>query len=193
MLLVGTNHSDPEGYVRLKRLLTRFQPEEITFELEKAEYYSSFVLLPFLRAMSKVVNYDSKSSAQHLAKQLRVVGFELEAISQYRLSSLICGKMIRLTCIDAKTKVIDVLFPGWDTGPSSPRSSLYEVSPNISECLRKSLEFRDDFALSRLISYASNKSLHVGGLEHAFGNYHNLYEKLREKSIPVERIKLCDC
>lgn len=52
-------------------------------------------------------------------------------------------------------------------------------------------EARDDFAVDR-IAQMSGVVAHLGGLSHIFGNYDNLYEKLRIKGIPVERFKLID-
>ncbi len=53
------------------------------------------------------------------------------------------------------------------------------------------LETRDDCMLERILQQ-DGKIVHAGGLLHFFGDYHNLYEKLKERKVNVKRHKLID-
>lgn len=53
------------------------------------------------------------------------------------------------------------------------------------------LETRDNSMLERILQQ-KGRVVHAGGLLHFFGDYHNLYEKLKEQKVNVKRHKLID-
>jgi len=70
---------------------------------------------------------------------------------------------------------------------------IYHLPINLSNHNFSNFEVqrRDDAMLEQILSQPG-KVIHAGGIAHFFGNYHNLYERLKEKGLNVTRHKLIE-
>jgi uncharacterized protein YbaP (TraB family) len=49
---------------------------------------------------------------------------------------------------------------------------------------------RDKYSFEEIRKIDGEKILHVGGLNHIYGDYENLYERFKKEGFKVRRIKL---
>ncbi len=68
---------------------------------------------------------------------------------------------------------------------------LYYLPKDVQETLSFDVENRDDHMAKEILSF-DGVVFHSSGIEHVYGNYHNLYERLRKAKIPVERHMLIE-
>ena len=195
LYLVGTVHVDPYGASRLKKILHKLQPGFISIEATESPSTWGFERQTAMRYhLGRMVEGKDFFLGKGISCNDIHTGLAKEVIEE-------AGKQIQ----QLEEKPISWL----EHYTEGLYSNKYPVTPEQIE--RYGLFDRDSFASARIRKayldldgwwYAFSSStlgsllgerpnrriIHIGGLNHIFGNYHNLYEKLKDLN-PI-RIKL---
>ncbi len=142
-------------------------------EEEVDKYYKSFIsqIKPLLYTY-KALNEKFPSS------QKSITLFERGFIDQKFLNLLMDGSKDQVYTAQI---ILDFIY-----SLNCSKFELGDIACEISEAKK-----RDDMMIDKLLSL-DGLVLHFGGLEHFYGNYDNMYTKLKKKRVPVKRFKLVD-
>jgi hypothetical protein len=177
---IGTHHLDLKGYTRLSKLLLRLHPEHVGIE------YSSSIIQSVLEKESLVHSPISSSlyrmlqekmplvDASLLVSLVRCVGYEYLVAEKY---CTLYGAQLHL-CESNGGEILEMvdIFPvNKDTATYQQEvDKAYLEESSVSEV--QEMRERDAYAESILCTL-EGKIAYVGGMDHFFMDYHNLYRR----------------
>ncbi|QQG39438.1 MAG: hypothetical protein HYS81_03565 [Candidatus Aenigmatarchaeota archaeon] len=199
IILVGEDHTDIRAYRRLTRIFNAFKPHVISVETTP-DYYAT--AMGYLDETSKdgvleekqrklVVEYPD-AHPETVRLFLTNMFSNMRAVRDYRRRH----RTGMLFCETEETdKIIDQVMAIPDNNPGREFEKLLQQPPRRAFTdaeytleaypvrdapdLEAFLSERDAFA-ERLLRRQRNSVVHFGGLDHIYGDYHNLFDRLTD-------------
>lgn len=199
LYLVGTCHVDPQGQWSLMDFLERIRPDHITIEYdplgllrlqERSRQRKDLVFppdeeLPSGELLRKIGAYEFEVSRYYAFNNNAIPHFvdvipkdlPLDKLIEWGIEGFV--KFARLTPEQLSIEIEKM----YERDFSEFLRSLTPIERHLFTTVR------DEHAAS-IIRTLDGRVVHVGGLIHSFGPYHNLYDRLAD--LNPKRIKLCD-
>lgn len=203
LILIGTSHLDFKGPFRLQKLLLHIQPQTIALEIDAARASETEAYHDFLKSAGGAERMFEEfrrmlpdSHPETLRRFMYGQGFEYTTSKAFAQSR---GILLNL-CDDLKgfftekiaKQMVDEVSAYIKMTPEAVQSSVdkqYALVEEVSEIELSILVPRDVFT-ERQLRTLSGRVLYVCGKNHIFGNYDNLYDRL--KDINPQRMRLSD-
>jgi len=215
--LIGVNHIDPRGPERLRTQMEAYKPEVITLEADQELFFEmdnvhqntqKYLRLPNGKELINILAKETFSSEllknanpDSVVNFYKAMGYECWIAAEYALSH----PGTRIKFVDSKELTDTAMGEIGDSALTEIAQYLalppQEYQRRIDEdyaheesdvAATAKISERNITMAAGIISVGNKRTLHVGGLEHSFGNSPNMYELLRKFGTPVSRIKLID-
>ncbi|HLC58660.1 MAG TPA: hypothetical protein VJI68_02270 [Candidatus Nanoarchaeia archaeon] len=205
LYLIGTQHFDPNGPRRLRKLLENKRPEVITVETDQdridnlENYWRELTPEKLERVAIDLHQRMPGSHIEGIRNYLTVSGYEYKEAKLYADSH-----GIEIIPVDKFDEEFQAAKGDWNHPINRDSVKFLKVNiPRLRELVERryneetikipegikvtSLEYRDAHMEAK-IREQHGRVVHIGGMAHFYGAYINLYDRLR--SLGAKKIKL---